>query len=64
MIFILSDNGGVVVTRTESTSGLSGNAHQYKIYFMGDQLIGDVDEIVPEYLWWIWDVLVKWNHGS
>jgi hypothetical protein len=64
MIFILSDNGGVVVTRTESTSGLSGGAHHYKIYFMGDQLIGDVDEIVPEYLWWIWDVLVKWNHGS
>ncbi|KAL9190302.1 hypothetical protein ACHAXT_007513 [Thalassiosira profunda] len=45
---ILSDNGGVLVTKTDTSSGFVGDAHFYKVYFSGDGLIGDVDEMVAE----------------
>eukprot|EP00970_Alexandrium_tamarense_P009994 scaffold1976_cov187-Alexandrium_tamarense.AAC.23 len=46
---ILGDNGGVFVTRTDDTSGFVGNAHFYKVYFNGDHILGDIDEMVPEH---------------
>ena len=42
-------NGGVLVTKSEGTSGFIGSAHFYKIYFIGQQLLGDVDEIETQY---------------
>ena len=44
----LSNNGGVLVTRTSDTSDYAGDAHLYKVYFVGDRLIGDVDEMIVE----------------
>ncbi|KAL7554975.1 hypothetical protein ACHAWF_018557 [Thalassiosira exigua] len=45
---ILSDAGGVLVTRTDTSSGLAGDAHVYKVYFTGSGLVGDVEELVAE----------------
>eukprot|EP00984_Skeletonema_dohrnii_P023836 scaffold12938_cov128-Skeletonema_dohrnii-CCMP3373.AAC.1 len=45
---ILSNNGGVLVTRTNDTSGYVGDAHLYRVHFIGGGLIGDVDEMVAE----------------
>ena len=46
---VLGDYGGVLVTKSEGTSGYIGNAHFYKIYFNGEQLLGDVEEIEPQH---------------
>lgn len=45
---ILSNNGGVLVTRTNDTSGYTGSAHLYRVHFVGGGLIGDVAEMVAE----------------
>jgi len=45
---ILLDNGGVEVTKTDTSSGFVGDAHFYKVYFSGVQLVGDVQEMVAE----------------
>ena len=45
---ILVNKGGVFVTKSDTSSGFIGDAHFYKVYFSGDQLIGDVDEMVVE----------------
>jgi hypothetical protein len=45
---ILSNNGGVFVTRSDTSTGFTGDAHYYKVYFSGTQLVGDVDEMVAE----------------
>eukprot|EP00985_Skeletonema_marinoi_P030515 scaffold32400_cov131-Skeletonema_marinoi.AAC.1 len=45
---ILSNNGGVLVTRSNDTSGYVGDAHLYRVHFIGGGLIGDVDEMVAE----------------
>lgn len=44
----LLNRGGVSVTRTDTSSGFSGDAHFYKVYFSGEQLIGDIEEMVAE----------------
>ena len=45
---ILSNNGGVLVTRTNDTTGFIGDAHLYRVHFIGSGLIGDIDEMVAE----------------
>ncbi|KAL7542723.1 hypothetical protein ACHAXR_012023, partial [Thalassiosira sp. AJA248-18] len=45
---ILFDEGGVLVTKTNTSSGFTGDAHYYKVYFTGGQLVGDVEEMVAE----------------
>jgi len=45
---ILSNNGGVLVTRTNDTTGYVGDAHLYRVHFIGSGLIGDVDEMIVE----------------
>ena len=44
----LSSRGGVSVTKSDTTSGFTGNAHFYKVYFAGLGLIGDVPELLAE----------------
>ena len=39
----------LLVAKSEGSSGLTGNAHFYKIYFVGEQLHGDVDQIEPQH---------------
>lgn len=36
MLPVLLNRGGVSVTRTDTSSGFSGNAHFYKVYFSGE----------------------------
>jgi hypothetical protein len=45
---ILLNRGGVFVTKTDTSSGFVGDAHFYKVYFSGGQLVGDVEEMVAE----------------
>jgi hypothetical protein len=45
---VLSVGGGVSVTKSDTTSGFTGDAHFYKVYFTGLGLIGDVPELVAE----------------
>ena len=45
---ILSNNGGVFVTKSDTTTGFVGNAHFLKVYFSGEQLVGDVEEMIAE----------------
>ncbi len=48
MLPVLLNRGGVSVTRTDTSSGYSGDAHFYKVYFTGELLLGDVEEMVAE----------------
>lgn len=48
MLPMLLTRGGVSVTRSDTSSGLIGDAHFYKVYFSGEQLVGDVKEMVAE----------------
>ncbi|KAL7440180.1 hypothetical protein ACHAXH_004154 [Discostella pseudostelligera] len=48
MLPVLLSRGGVFVTRTDISTGFVGDAHIYKVYFSGEQLVRDVDEMVPE----------------
>ena len=36
------------MTKTDTSSGFVGDAHFYKVYFSGGQLVGDVEEMVAE----------------
>jgi len=46
---ILLSRGGVIVTKSDTSSGIVGDAHFYKVYFAGSQLVGDVNEMIAEY---------------
>ena len=48
---ILFNRGGVFVPKTDTSSGFVGDAHFYKVYFSGGQLVGDVEEMVAERNW-------------
>ena len=39
---------GVVVTQSEGTTGIPGNAHLYRIYFQGTTVLGNVNKLVVE----------------